>query len=153
MRSVVDRVGNFSLRQEVFNRATEYLKVQSTVDLLASDHNHKCNRYLTLPGLQGERACGWDDLRFSWISETAYALPPIQLIPRVLKKLWMEKREALMVVPEWPSRPWWNLLQEGVTSQVRLGKAEVALQLGSGAAEAGFKLPPGNMIMARICYN
>jgi hypothetical protein len=58
-----------------------------------------------------------------------------------------------MVVPEWPSRPWWNLLQGGVTSQVRLGKAEVVLRLGSGAAEAGFKLPPGSMIVARICYN
>jgi hypothetical protein len=48
--SRMDRVGNYSLKQEIFDQATRFLNCQPTIDLFANDHNYKCRRYLALPG-------------------------------------------------------------------------------------------------------
>jgi hypothetical protein len=73
------------------------------------------------------------------------------MIPRVLQRIRMEHlEEVVMVFPEWPSRPWWNSLQELVISQVRLGESQMVLSPGPTMADNRAKLPPGNMLMARL---
>jgi hypothetical protein len=150
--SRLDRAGDYALKMEVYRQGVEFLGTMPTLDLFASDLNHKCERYLALPGPMGQGAIEWDALRFSFPNERPYAFPPVQLIPRVLQKLRLEGTEAVVVVPEWPSRPWWNLLQQGVIGQVRLGKSEEVLEPGPWLLANGNRLPPGNMIMAKVYY-
>jgi ribonuclease HI len=151
--SRLDKVGDYELTAEMYQRGVNFLCVSPTVDLFATDQNHKCQRYLSLPGVTGEGACAWDALRYSWIGEKVYAFPPVQIVPRILQKIRAERVEAVVVVPEWPSRPWWNLFQDGVVKQVRLGKSEEVLKAGPTMRPNGTKPPPGSMIMATVLYD
>ena len=48
-----------------------------------------------------------------WTGLYVYAFPPFNLIQRTLTKLLVEGvEEAIVVVPNWPGRPWYNLLLE-----------------------------------------
>jgi ribonuclease HI len=150
--SRLDRAGDYELKTEMYRRGTQFLNVNPEVDLFATDANHKCQRYLALPGVMGRGACAWDALRFSWAGGRMYAFPPVQILPRVLQKIRAERAEVILVAPEWPSRPWWNLFQDGVVQQVRLGRSEEVLIPGPTLAKNGTKPPPGDLIMARVCY-
>jgi hypothetical protein len=106
----MDRVGDCSLKQEYFRRGVESLRLEPAVDVFANSTNHKCQRLLALVGGLAEGAVALDGLRYSWAGELPYLFPPVQLIPRVLQKLRVEEGAAVMVIPEWLSRPWSNLM-------------------------------------------
>jgi hypothetical protein len=72
------------------------------------------------------------------------------MIPRVLQKVAMEQITAVMVLPEWPSRPWWNLMRSMAVAQVRLGKSEVALRPGPSFEQRLAKVPPGEFLMVHL---
>ena len=63
------------------------------------------SRYPT-PGCAGTDAFAQD-----WSKLNLWINPPFGLIGRVLAKASEEKAVATVVVPVWPSRPWWPLLQ------------------------------------------
>jgi ribonuclease HI len=73
--SRMDKVGDYSWKQEIFDQATRFLKTRPTVDLFANDHNHKCIRYLALPGPLGRNALERDALRFSWTGGNGLRVP------------------------------------------------------------------------------
>jgi hypothetical protein len=150
--SRLDRVGDYSLKQEYFRRGVEALGVEPTVDVFANNTNHKCQRFLALPGRLAEGAVALDGLRYSWAGELPYLFPPVQLVPRVLQKLRTEGGTAVMVVPEWPSRPWWNLMAWGAVKLIRLGKSEEVLKKGPSMTARLARLPPGNMFMVLLSF-
>jgi hypothetical protein len=150
--SRMDAVGDYELKIEVFNRALAELNVRPTVDLFADCNNRKCARFLALPGPRQTGAQALDAMRYQWKGEVPYAFPPIQLIPRVPQKLRTEAVRAVVVVPEWCGKAWWNLLQMNVERQIDLGPAESVLRGGPTMAANRAKLPPGRMLMALVSY-
>jgi hypothetical protein len=147
--SRMDLVGDYSLKPDYFERGIEALGVNPTLDVFATVMNRKCENFLALPGRAAKGAVALDAMRYDWSGQAVYAFPPVQMIPRVLQKVLRENLDSVvMVVPEWPSRPWWNLLQEQVVRQVRLGLSEEVLEPGPSLRVARSKLPPGHMIMA-----
>lgn len=82
-----------------------------TIDRFASDYNHKCSRYNTrwwVPGTEGVNALdqNWGEPECNWL------VPPPRLIPSVLRKLELESAEGTLIIPEWPSAPFYPLLFE-----------------------------------------
>ena len=49
-----------------------------------------------------------------------YANPPFAVISRWLRVLRDQQREAVCIIPVWPSRPWWPVLQDMVVGVPRL---------------------------------
>ena len=43
-----------------------------------------------------------------WSLHRFHALPPLNLVGRVLKKIENEKAEGILVVPCWPTQPWFS---------------------------------------------
>ncbi|KYN22429.1 hypothetical protein ALC57_05173 [Trachymyrmex cornetzi] len=85
------------------------------VDLFASTLNAKCECYLSWfpdPGTWAVDAftIAWGDLPF-------YAFPPFILISRVLRKIVDDSAEGILVVPWWPSQPWFPLFQRLLISE------------------------------------
>ena len=80
------------------------------VDLFASALNAQlplyCSKY------RDPRAMATDAFSIPWSSMTAYAFPPIALIPRILLKIQADGAEVLLLAPLWPRRPWFPLLLE-----------------------------------------
>ena len=84
------------------------LWVPHTVDWFASLNSkqlpHFCAKWLC-PGCEGV-----DPFTLDWRGENNLLVPPVYLIPRVLRHMTHNGESGFLVVPFWPSAPWWPLL-------------------------------------------
>ena len=74
------------------------------IDLFATRLNHQLPRYMSWkpdPGAEAVNA-----FVESWDTFFSYIFPPFNLISRVLRKIDNEKATAIVVVPFWPTQPW-----------------------------------------------
>lgn len=79
-------------------------------DLFASIQNHKCERYASWKlDPQSEII---DAFTFNWKNIYFYAFPPFCLVAKVLQKIISDKATGILVVPYWPTQPWWPLFRE-----------------------------------------
>lgn len=78
-----------------------------SVDLFASRLNKKSKKsYLRFPDPQ---ASAVDAFTVSWKNDSLYAFPPFALITRTLRKIINEQAVGIVVVPMWPTQPWYPL--------------------------------------------
>lgn len=79
-----------------------------TVDCFASDQNRQMDRYCSRfwnPGCLAVDAFTWD-----WTGETVWLVPPVHLIPKVIRMLWECECKGTLVIPGWSSAVWWPLV-------------------------------------------
>ena len=90
------------------------------VDLFASAENHKLPTWFSRHLCEGAQAP--DALTQAWTGLSVYAFPPLNLIQKTLLKIRDERvEEVILVVPDWPGRPWYPiLLQMASAKPVRL---------------------------------
>jgi hypothetical protein len=90
-----------------------------------------------------------------WTVGLPYLVPPVQLLLRVLPKVRDDGARAVIVVPMWPSQPWWTLFQTMQTNTVALGDAASVLLPGPAmtGSKVTLRLPPGVMLMAIVNPN
>lgn len=79
------------------------------IDLFASRNNAKVSTF-----------CAWkrdpdalfiDAFTLNWKKHFFYAFPPFSVIARVLQKIQLEKTVGILVVPLWPTQPWFPLFK------------------------------------------
>lgn len=79
-----------------------------TVDRFASLNSKQlprfCSKWLC-PGCEGV-----DAFTLSWNGENNWLVPPVYLISRVIRHMIHNGESGTLVVPHWPSAPWWPLL-------------------------------------------
>jgi hypothetical protein len=128
------------------------MEVQPTIDLFAHSKNNKCPRYAALRGRLAGQAEILDAFSINWASEVPYIFPPVQLIKDVLRKIQVEKVTALLVIPYWPSQPWWGLLRTMARMTLELRKTEHVLIPGPAmtSSQSPKKLPPGLLLMVLV---
>ncbi|XP_050292960.1 uncharacterized protein LOC126733621 isoform X1 [Anthonomus grandis grandis] len=83
------------------------------IDLFASRINNKCKKYISW--FPDPSSFSVDAFTISWTACYFYAFPPFSCIPRVLEKIIEEKALGIMVVPNWPSQPWFPIFQKLLT--------------------------------------
>ena len=79
-----------------------------SVDRFASFHNYQVPRYNSRCWNPGSEAV--DAFTVDWAGENNWLCPPIGLIPRVIRHAQGCQANVSMVVPMWPSAPFWPLL-------------------------------------------
>ena len=95
----------------VFRRVSRELRFKPSVDLFANVRHHQVPRYFALG--PDPHAAGDDAFKQDWSKEERpYANPPWPLIGKVLKKVAQEKLRIMMIVPQWPKAPWFDLLRK-----------------------------------------
>lgn len=78
----------------------------SLVDWFASSQHHLVPLYASR---QFDRAAAFGDaMTVRWSPFIGIWVPPINLIPRVLSKIIDDQAHGLLIVPDWPSRPWYG---------------------------------------------
>ena len=96
-------------------RAVEQRWGPFTLDAFATRLNRQLPRY-----------CSWrpdpeatlvDALQQDYTKERAWANPPFNLIGRFLARIKRQRATAVVVVPAWPTQPWWPLLAEMLTAE------------------------------------
>jgi len=78
------------------------------IDLFATRLNNKFDTYCSW---KPDPGCSFvDAFSVCWNTYNFYAFPPFSLIPRCLQKIRKDKTQGILIVPLWPSQPWFPLL-------------------------------------------
>lgn len=127
IQSKENKVADFESRQ-AFNVDTEwelgdyaFNQITSSFgtpefDLFASIQNHKCVRYASWKLDPNSEII--DAFTFNWKNINFYAFPPFSLISKVLHKIKHDKAEGIVVVPLWPTQPWYPVWSKLLTSEI-----------------------------------
>ena len=94
----------WKLNSNLFYFICNNLNFYPNIDLFASSLNSQLPCYMSYRPDPGSTAIDsfledWSDLHF-------YAFPPFIIIPRVLQKIHHERATGILIVPDWPSQPW-----------------------------------------------
>lgn len=99
----------WSLHSQIFDAIlNRYPRLE--IDLFASRLNFKLNKYVSWLPDPGATFC--DAFSIHWGPFFAYAFPPFALIGKVLKKVQEDGATMVIVVPDWPTSPWYSRLLE-----------------------------------------
>ena len=79
-----------------------------TIDRFATHYNRQLPRFNSRFWNPNSEAV--DAFTCDWSGENNWLCPPVYLIPRVLRHAANSKAAATLVVPEWPSAPYWPML-------------------------------------------
>ena len=79
-----------------------------TIDRFANHYNNRVDRFNSLVWVPGTEAV--DAFSVDWSQDNNWLVPPIYLVPRVIKHLQFYKASGTLIVPYWPSAPFWPLL-------------------------------------------
>ena len=88
---------------------------QPSIDLFASRLNNKLDRYAAWHVDPG--AVWIDSFAENWSNEFFYAFPPFCVIARAVQKCIQDEAEGILVVPDWPSQPWYTLLSRYIVQE------------------------------------
>ena len=99
------RETEWALNTDIFNSATHMVNVYPDIDLFASRINHKVKPYVAFR--PDPCAFAVNAFSLSWHEYNFYAFPPFCIILKTLQKIAQDKATGLMVVPFWPTQPWW----------------------------------------------
>ena len=93
------------------------------IDLFASRINCQISKYCAWK--PDPEAIGIDAFTLKWNKFSSfYAFPPFSLVDRCLQKIRREHSQGIIIVPKWPTRPWWTMLIRMLTDHPRvIGKA------------------------------
>lgn len=84
---------------------------QPDIDLFASRHNVKLKVYCSwLPDSYCTKV---DAFFFPW------TFPPFRLVGKCWRKMIMNKTNAILIIPDWPTQPWYSLVIKGAKQILR----------------------------------
>ena len=128
-----------------------------TVDRFASYYNTQLPRFNSRfwnPGSEGVDAftCDWRD-------ENNWMCPPICLIPRTIRHASKCSASATLLVPQWPSAPFWPMLFPNgidpanfVSDYVVIHKSEVVVHPGRLGSSLFKGAPNTNFLALRLNF-
>jgi len=102
---------DWTLNADVFQKIVAQWGLPN-IDRFASHSNHLLDRFnsiLRCPGSVGINALAQRD----WSEHFNWCFPPFNLIPSVISIIRQSSAASILVLPLWPSSPWWPLLSKG----------------------------------------
>lgn len=90
------------------------------IDLFATYRNTKCAKFVSWK--PDPYSTNVDSFTIRWSDQYFYAFPPFALILRMLNKIVADRAEGIVVVPWWPSQPWFPLFKKLVMGKTLLFK-------------------------------
>ena len=89
---------------------------QPDIDLFASRLNRKVEQF-----------CSWhpdpeakfvDAFTINWSQYLGYAFPPFAVLPAMMQKIKMEGAQVIVVVPKWPTKPWFTVMKSMIVGEM-----------------------------------
>ena len=124
-----------------------------TVDRFASYFNTQLPRFNSQFWNPGSEAV--DTFTCNWEGKNSWWYPSVYLVPRALQHAQETAAVGTLVVPKWPSAPYWPMLfpskdkrLQGIVSTMAIDKSEVVNCPG----RSGVNLFKGTLVIAKICY-
>jgi ribonuclease HI len=105
----------WELSNQAFNSLTNKFGLPE-VDLFASRINKKCEKYIAWN--RDPDAMAINAFTLSWSSFYFYSFPPFSIILKTLRKIISDGARGIMVVPLWPTQPWFPLFTALLDSEM-----------------------------------
>jgi len=118
--SVADR-DEWRLEQHWFLRVQDWAGCQLAADLFADRDNHRLPVFFSA-AICADAAGVPDCFANAWPAGVSYAFPPLHLIPRVVQHALDTDSHLVLLVPNWPSQPWWPKLMSITTRSWLVGR-------------------------------
>lgn len=99
----------YELNEKAFQKITNTFG-RPDIDLFATTLNKKCKKFISW--FPDPYSITVDAFTVSWKNVFFYAFPPFSVITKTLEKIVQEKGCGIVVVPDWPSQPWYPLFQK-----------------------------------------
>ena len=87
---------------------------EPTVDCFATAENKRFAVHWSREDSAWQHSWSWKRTWLLWMN------PPFDVIGDVVRKICADKARAILVVPEWRSRPWWKRLQDIIVARKKL---------------------------------
>lgn len=123
---------------------------QPEIDLFASRANAKCENYVSWK--PDPDAVIVDAFTISWRKTYFYAFPPFSVMLKCLRKIIDDQANGILVFPDWPSQPWYPLLQSLLASEILYFRPNKSL-LNSRFREQHPMHANLTLGVARLCSN
>lgn len=122
------------------------------IDLFANRINKKCDIFVSWH--RDPEAFAIDAFTLDWSNHLFYAFPPVAVILKCLRKIISDKAQGIMVIPRWPSQPWYPLFMRLLSSDlVELNSEDVFIPDSSNRnIQASTTLVAG-ILSGRRCLN
>lgn len=115
------------LNRFIFEKITVKL-FKPKLDLFASRINNQLDKYVSWKPDPGAYAI--DAFTLDWSIDTFFAFPPFSLLGRVVQKIEHDQAEGIVIVPNWPSQPWYpQVMRLAVTAPLILPGGKNMLEL------------------------
>ena len=101
------------LNSDILSDSLKLLGAKPEIDLFASRLNKQLPSYVSYK--PDPTATAVNAFTLSWACKVVYCFPPFCVIPRVLQKISKDKARGILVVPDWPSQPWYSKLARMIT--------------------------------------
>ena len=102
------------------------LGVNPNIDLVSSRLNYKVKPFVAYQ--PDPEAFAIDAFSLSWESCLFYVFPPFSLVALVLPKIQEEEAPGLILVPKWPTQPWWpTLMRTVIQNPLKLPRRKVLI--------------------------
>ena len=98
----------WQLNPQLFQQLTNSLQFHPEIDLFASRINSQLPFYLSY--YPDPEAQATDAFSLSWFHIRFYCFPPFSCISRCLQKIRADKASGIIIVPRWPTQPFYPLL-------------------------------------------
>ena len=118
--TVADRY-HWRLQLPWFLRIQEWAGCTFAADLFADRDNHRLPVFFSA-AVCAEAAGVPDCFANRWPPGVLYAFPPLHLIPRLVLHASATDADIVLLVPDWPSQPWWPKLMSITTQSWFIGR-------------------------------
>ena len=104
-----------------FQRIQEWAGCTFTADLFADRDNHRLPVFFSA-SICADASGVPDCFANRWPPGVLYAFPPLHLIPRLVQHALETDADMVLLVPDWPSQPWWPKLMSITTKSLFIGR-------------------------------
>ena len=105
-RNFLDNI-EWEVNDKIFKKVVKVLG-QPDIDLFASRLNRKTEKFVSWQ--PDPEAFAIDAFSFNWSDMFFYAFPPFSCVTQTIEKIVEEGASGILVVPWWPTQPWWGRL-------------------------------------------
>lgn len=105
----------WELKNSTFRTITDKFGVPE-IDLFSSRINKKCDLYVSWK--RDPDAFTTDAFTLNWAPYFFYAFPPFSIILKTLRKIITDGAKGIIVVPMWPSQPWYPIFRRLLISEL-----------------------------------
>ncbi|XP_028393196.1 uncharacterized protein LOC114517607 [Dendronephthya gigantea] len=102
------REGEWMLNPSYLQTALNLLKFQPEIDLFASRLNKQFTKYCSYK--PDPEATYIDAFSIPWNNLKFYCFPPFSCILKTIRKITQERATGILVIPNWPTQPWYPLI-------------------------------------------